>query len=292
VNQGHIGQGERPVNYKDLLVVLDAAADTPSRVELAVALAERCAAHLVGLYPVPSPELPRAAGYADLAVLEPIYREWRERALAQAEETRAAFERAAQLRGVSVEWRAPDPSDGDPAVHARYVDLVILGQRNPESEDAAFERMRPEQVTLASGRPILIIPYAGRFAALGRNVLVAWNASREAARAVADAMPLLAMAETVTVLSVDPQIGPDAQSELPGADIALHLARHGVTAQIERTVSADVPIGEVLLSRVADLGADLLVMGAYGHSRTRELLLGGATRSVLASMTVPVLMSH
>jgi nucleotide-binding universal stress UspA family protein len=281
------------VSYKDLLVVLDAAADTPSRIELAVGLAERCAAHLAGLYPVPSPELPRSAGYADLAVLEPLYREWRERSLAQAEETRAAFERAAQLRGVSFEWRATDrDGDGDPAVHARYVDLAILGQRNPESDDAAFDRRRPEQVTLASGRPVLIIPYAGRFATFGRNVLVAWNASREAARAVADAMPLLAMAETVTVLSVDPQIGPDAQGELPGADIALHLARHGVTAQIERTVSADVPIGEVLLSRIADLGADLLVMGAYGHSRTRELLLGGATRSVLASMTVPVLMSH
>jgi nucleotide-binding universal stress UspA family protein len=281
------------MSYKDLLVVLDAAPDTPVRIELAAGLAERCGAHLVGLYPVPSPELPRAAGYADLAALEPIYRDWRERALAQAEETHKAFERAAQLRGVAVEWRAPnDGREADPALHARYADLAILGQRNPEGDDAALTRPHPEGVTLACGRPILVVPYAGRFATIGRSVMVAWNASREAARAVADAMPLLATAETVTVLAVDPQIGPDGQGELPGADIALHLARHGVKAQIERTVSGDVPIGEVLLSRLADLGADLLVMGAYGHSRARELLLGGATRSILASMTVPVLMSH
>ena len=104
--------------------------------------------------------------------------------------------------------------------------------------------------------------------------------------------PLLTAAETVTVLTIDPREGSRGHGELPGADISLHLARHGVKAEIERTVSADLPVGEVLLSRVADLGADLLVMGAYGHSRARELLLGGATRSLLRSMTLPVLMSH
>ena len=281
------------MSYKDLLVVLDAASDTPDRIELAVGLAESFAAHLTGLYPVPSPELPRAAGYADLAALEPIYRELRARAMAQAEETRTVFEAAARRCGVAIEWRAPD--DGEeaaPALHARYADLTILGQRNPAGDDAAWARPRPEHVTLASGRPVLVVPFAGRFATLGRRVVVAWDASREAARAVADAMPLLAAAEGVTVLAVDPEVGPAAQGELPGTDIALHLARHGVKVQIERTVSAGVPIGEVLLSRLADFGADLLVMGAYGHSRARELLLGGATRSILASMTAPVLMSH
>jgi nucleotide-binding universal stress UspA family protein len=282
------------MSYKDLLVVLDAAADdTPGRMALAAALAERFAAHLVGLYPIPQPELPRHAGYADLATLEPVYHEWRERALEQAEESRQAFEHLAQLRGLSTEWRAvAEGWEADPALHARYADLAILGQRDPDNETMAMIRPSPEQVTLASGRPILIVPYAGHFEAVGRCVLIAWNASREAARAVADAMPLLAAADTVTVLAIDPQPGPDGHGDVPGADIALHLARHGVKAQIERTVSADVPTGEVLLSRAADLGADLLVMGAYGHSRTRELLLGGVTRSILASMTIPVLMSH
>jgi nucleotide-binding universal stress UspA family protein len=105
-------------------------------------------------------------------------------------------------------------------------------------------------------------------------------------------MPLLAAAETVTVLTIDAREGPQRHGELPGADISLHLARHGVKVQIERAVSGGLPIGEVLLSRLADLAADLVVMGAYGHSRMRELLLGGATRTLLRSMTVPVLMSH
>lgn len=279
--------------YKDLLVVLDAGEDALGRLEFAAVLAERFAAHLVGLYPIPSPDLPRRAGYAELAALEPVYREWREQALERAEALHTAFEHAARLRGISAEWRAVSGGwDANPALHARYVDLAILGQRDPGDDEMATFRPRPERVTLASGRPILVVPYAGRFAAVGSRVLVAWNAGREAARAVADAMPLLVAADAVTVLAIDPQPGPDGHGELPGADIALHLARHGVKAQIERTPSADVPVGEVLLSRAADLGVDLLVMGAYGHSRARELLLGGVTRTILASMTVPVLMSH
>jgi nucleotide-binding universal stress UspA family protein len=281
------------MGYKDLVVVLDSAADTPGRIALAAALAERFAAHLIGLYPIPNIELATRAGYPDLALLEPVYREWRERALKQAEELRQAFEHAARLHGLSTEWRAvAEGGEADPALHARYSDLTILGQRDPDSDEMALIRPRPERVTLASGRPILVVPYAGHFEAVGKCVLIAWDASREAARAVADAMPLLARADAVTVLAVDPQPGPDGHGQVPGADIALHLARHDVKAQIERTVSAGVPIGELLLSRAADLGADLLVMGAYGHSRVRELLLGGATRSILASMTIPVLMSH
>ena len=282
------------MSYKDLLVVLDAAADTRGRIELAVMLAERFTAHLVGLYPIPSPELPRRADYADLAVLEPVYHDWRELMLAQAETIRGAFERLARQRDIKTEWRAVTEGgdDADPALHARYVDLTILGQRDADNDELAIIRPQPEQVAFASGRPILIVPYVGRFDSVGRQVLIAWNASRESARAIADAMPLLESAAAVTVMVVDPQSNPRRYGELPGADIALHLARHGVRAQIERTISAGVPIGEALLSRAADLDADLLVMGMYGHSRVRELLLGGATRSILASMTIPVLMSH
>ena len=105
-------------------------------------------------------------------------------------------------------------------------------------------------------------------------------------------MPLLAAAEVVTVLTIDPREGPRGHGEVPGADISLHLARHGVKAAIERAVSADLPVGEVLLSRAADLGVNLLVMGAYGHSRLQEMMLGGVTREMLRTMTVPTLMSH
>ncbi len=281
------------MSYKDMLVVLDAAADTAGRIHVAAALAKRFGAHLAGLYPIPNPDLPRRAGYADLAVLEPIYREWCERAFAQAENMRHIFEQAALQKGISAEWRAlAEGEAADPVAHARCADLVILGQTNPDSEEAALMRPRPERVALASGRPVLVVPYAGQFEEVGRSVLIAWNSSREAARAVADALPLIETAATVSVLAIDPPPARDGDEGAHAADIGAHLAHHGVKAQIERTVSAGVPIGDVLLSRAADLGIDLLVMGAYGHSRAREMLLGGATRAILGSMTIPVLMSH
>jgi nucleotide-binding universal stress UspA family protein len=285
--------GGASMSYKDLLVVLDSEAAARGRLELAAALAERFSAHLVGLYPVPIPEAPRHFGYYDPALLDPFFEELRARAREAADRTKEAFEHVTGLHGISTEWREiPEGPEGDPALHARYADLTILGQLDPNRGEADMIQPRPEHVTLASGRPILVVPYAGNFDKLGRRVLVGWNATREAARAVNDAMPLLAGAEIVTVLTIDPHEGPHGHGQLPGADISLHLARHGVKAEIERTVSADLPVGEVLLSRAADLGADLLVMGAYGHSRVRELLLSGATRSLLRSMTLPVLMSH
>ena len=281
------------MSYKDLLVVLDSAADSNGRIDLAVALAERFGAHLVGLRSVPSPTLQSRSGYPDLAILESVYREWREREVEHTEKMREAFEHAARQRDISVEWRAIDEGpEAEPALHARYADLAVLGQIDPDNDEMAAVRPHPEQVALASGRPILVVPYAGQFETIGRRVVVAWDASREATRAVNDAMPLLAAAEQVTVLTIDPHQGPAGHGEIPGADISLHLARHGVKAAIERTISAGVPAGEVLLSRAAGLAADLLVMGAYGHSRARELLLGGVTRTVLNSMTLPVLMAH
>jgi len=280
------------MSYKDLLVVLGSDTASRGRMALATALAERFAAHLVGLYPLPIPDVPRTLGYYNPSLFDPIFRDLREKAQEVCDKERQAFEHAASLRGLSAEWRVTEGLEADPAVHARYVDLTILGQVDPDGGDTELIRPRPELVALASGRPILAVPYAGQFETVGRRVLIGWNATREATRAVNDAMPLLAAADVVTVLTIDAREAPDAHGELPGADISLHLARHGVKATIERTVSAGVPAGEVLLSRAADLGADLLVIGAYGHSRMRELLLGGATRSILQSMTVPVLMSH
>lgn len=281
------------MSYKDLLVVLDSEAPARRRIDLAAALAERFEAHLVGLYPLPIPEAPRHFGYYDPALLDPFFGELRGRARETADKLREVFQHVTSLRGLSAEWRViAEGPEADPALHARYVDLTILGQLDPDLGEADMIRPRPEHVTLASGRPILVVPYAGHFETVGRRILIGWNATREATRAVNDAMPLLAAAEVVTVLTVDPREGPHGHGQLPAADISLHLARHGVNAEIEQTVSADLPVGEVLLSRAADLGVDLLVMGAYGHSRARELLLGGATRSLLRSMTVPVLMSH
>ena len=145
---------------------------------------------------------------------------------------------------------------------------------------------------MTSGRPVLAVPYAGDFPVVGERVLVAWNASREAARAVNDALPLLAQAKMVTVLAVNPRFGIRGHGDVPAADIALHLARHGVKAEAAHTASGDIADSQALLSYAADISADLIVAGAYGHSRAREVIFGGMTRTLLREMTVPVLFSH
>src|SRR3954454_13493204 len=145
---------------------------------------------------------------------------------------------------------------------------------------------------LSSGRPVLAVPYAGQFERVGERVLVAWNASRESTRAVNDALPLLRGAKVVTILAVNPRQGIEGHGDVPAADIALHLARHGVKAEAAHTVAKDISEGDALLSYAADIGADLIVAGAYGHSRARELVFGGVTRTLIAEMTAPVLLSH
>ena len=177
-------------------------------------------------------------------------------------------------------------------MHGRYADLIVIGQLDAYDSQAGLLRARPEEVTMLAGRPVLVVPFTGDFERIDTRVLIGWDASREAARAVKDAVPLLGHAETVTVLTIDAEQSPFGHGEIPGADIALYLARHGVKAEVARTVSAGIGIGNTLLSRAADYEANLLVMGAYGHSRVRELLLGGTTRTVLTSMILPVLMSH
>ena len=286
------------MGFKDILVALDGAPATRGRIELAAVLAERFDAHVTGLYAALGAEGPRRRGYFDYfdhSLLDPLYREYREKIEADTERARALFEEIAGRRGLSAEWRTASgyPSEIT-ALNGRYVDLIVLGQPDPDDPQTMLFRPLPEEVALGVGRPILVVPYAGSWTEIGRRVLVGWDASREATRAINDAMPLLAGAQTVTVLSVDPAgpASPAGHGEVPGADIALHLARHGVKATIEATVSAGIGVGNALLSRASDLEADLLVMGAYGHSRVRELLLGGATRTVLESMTLPVLMAH
>lgn len=149
----------------------------------------------------------------------------------------------------------------------------------------------PENLILSCGRPVLLVPYASNERSTGCRVLVAWDGSREATRAVHDALPFMRTAENTTILTVN-GVHEFERARIPGADIATVLARHGVRVEVaDIETGAGDSVGEILLS-VADNGADLLVMGAYGHARWRELVMGGATRTILRSMTVPVLMSH
>ena len=279
------------MTYKTIVVHLDTGERRSERLALACMLAARFDAHLVGLFALAPLPVPFSfAGNAG-AVLE-IEGRWREEAAAAA---RAEFEKTAAGQGLRrIEWRE---SQVEPLramlLCARYADLVVLGQRESSAADTAA-RVPPafvEDTVLSAGRPVLVVPYAGRFTRLGARVLVAWNAGSEAARAVTDALPLLAGARHVEVVAFDPQSGAADHGAQPGADIALYLARHGVKATAAQQ-HAGIDVGEQILSRAADAEADLIVMGAYGHSRTRELVLGGATRTVLKAMTVPVLFSH
>jgi nucleotide-binding universal stress UspA family protein len=299
VAAGKMGSDRRAggdgMGYKDLLVVLDADPRIQDRILLATGIAERFGARLVGLYVAAVAEPPGRFDYFNSVapLFGPLYRDTEEQIRAQAERTRLLFENIVSRHSLSSEWRAaPGYPSEVAAVNGRYADLIILGQINPDDARSPFVRPRPEEVALLAGRPVLVIPYAGTFANVGRKVLVGWDASREATRAVSDAMPLLAGASSVTVIAVDPKQSEDRHGEIPGADIALHLARHGVSAKIESASSGGIGIGNTLLARASELEADLLVMGAYGHSRVHEVLLGGATRTVLASMTLPVLMAH
>jgi len=286
------------MGFRDILVTLDAAPAARVRIELAAALAARDNAHLIGLHTAPLGPVPRERErgyfeYFDRSLLDPLYREFEDKVRAEAETVRFAFEEIASRQGLSFEWRdTPGYPSQSAALHGRYVDLIVLGQLDPDDASAPLFRPIPEEAMLAAGRPVLVVPYAGNWGEISRRAIVAWDASREAARAVNDAMPLLMAAESVVVLVLDPAAGPAGHGEAPGADIALHLARHGVKTTVEAGVSGGIGIGNALLSRASDLEADLLVMGGYGHSRARELLLGGATRTVLESMTLPVLMAH
>jgi nucleotide-binding universal stress UspA family protein len=279
------------MEIKDLIVIFTDARGYENRLAVATALAQPAGAHLIGLYLIPPISvvevgLPYTGTEAEIRALEAIENERRATAHGTAAAIERAFSKAAKGAGLGYEWRAIEGDVAANAVlHARHCDLSVVGQADPDHPAAAPHL--PEAVLLGSGRPVLIIPYAGRFDSVGTNVLVAWNASREAVRAVNDAMGILQTAEQVRVFSVNPEGRP-----WPGADIALHLARHGANAETSLTVSHDIDAGNVILSRAADFGSDLIVMGGYGHSRQREFILGGVTRTILQHMTVPVLMSH
>lgn len=282
--------------YKDILVHLDDSVRSSERLGLAIQLAVANGAHLTAVHAINIPATSMFYGYS-MTVASPgpqdLIEALRTEAQARIAPVEDAFLERIRQEGVQGEWRTVEGEPGAVlALHARYADIAILGQPDREKPQADGSDSIPVSVLMSSGRPALVVPYAGRFVAVGQHVLVAWNASREAARALNDAMPLLRAAQKVTVLVINPASGTAGHGDIPAADISLHLARHGVKAEAARTVAAEIADGEALLSYAADLGVDMIVAGAYGHSRTRELVFGGVTRTLLNEMTVPVLFSH
>lgn len=280
------------MSYKTILVHVNESRHCRERIRIAADLAISEGAHLIGAATVSLPGQFYPLGmYEGSGALNMYLDHARERA----DKALAEYEAQADRAGASSYEKRMTEDEAGAAIslQARYSDLVVLGQTDPDEPLPSLTRDFPEYVIMNCGRPVLMVPYAGSFEHIANKVLIAWNSSPEATRAVAAALPFLKRASAVQVAVFNPKIGPNAHGEQPGADIALYLARHGVKVEVSReTTESDIETGAALLSKAADFGADLLVMGCYGHPRLREMLAGGVTRTILQSMTVPTLMAH
>jgi nucleotide-binding universal stress UspA family protein len=275
---------------KDIMVYVGADRRAGARIALALALARLHGAHVTGLHVKAIPVVPAPI---DAAFVAELVATLERNAEAEAGASRKAFEDATRNTDVPVEWRGVDGRLPDTAIlHARHADLTLVGQPDPAEGGDPVGLV--ESLIMESGRPVLVVPRQGNFASLGERVLIAWNGSREAMRAIVGALPILERAAAARILVVNAPEAADeaALGRLPGADLAVHLSRHGITTEVTDAPSGGAETGELVMARATDLGADLIVMGAYGHSRLRELVLGGATRTVLQRMSLPVLMAH
>jgi len=281
--------------YKTVLASFQDAERAPQLIAFATNLAADHGAHLIGLYVVPTVQAASIYAPAPVQISTEILEAQRKHFRAVATKIEETFVDTAKKAGIIYEWRcinADSPLIADAVVeHARSADLVLVGQPEPDNRWEAWAAI-PEEVLMRSGRPVMVVPYAGEHQAKPQQILLAWNGTRESARAAFDAMPLLRGAQSVKVLSVDIDRNDGMEGFTPGDDIAVNLARHEVKAETGRSITAGISIGDELLSRAADYGSDLLVMGGYGHSKVYESLFGGATRHILKHMTMPVLMSH
>lgn len=264
---------------RNMIVHLDSTPRSGDRLTLAVTLARRFGARLVGVFAEADSKL--IGGTAAEAEVNAGY-----------EKTADAFAAATGAAGVNGVWRS--------LVHgshhhvnktvieaARRADLAVLGQHNPEDK-GRVPRDMVEQVAVNSGRPVLVVPYAGTFADVGKRVLIAWNGGRESARAANDAIPLMMEAEAVTVMAINPQGG----GPLDGSGLCDHLSCHGISAERELLSVKDIGVADYVLSHCADMAADMLVMGAFGHYGFPYMLRGGVTKDILEHLTVPVLLAH
>ena len=276
--------------YKSILVHADLSRHAPQRIAIAARLAHAHQAHLIGaaMTGVSRFTLENNRGMRGAAVAAQIA------ALhGQAQQVLDQFETLARQAGaVSIERRLiEDDEDGGMAVSARYSDLTVLSQHDAsEALPGAMSDLVP-YVMLNAARPVLIVPHSGQFAQMDSTVLVAWDGSMEATRAIGHALPLLRAARLVVRALLHPPTGHAQPARHPGADIAAYLSRHGVPVEVRPAVTTG-DVGAALLAMAAEVHAGLLVMGGYGHARFREILLGGVTETVLRQMTLPVLMAH
>ena len=286
------------MKLRDLLVVLHGSGRSNAVLGLALGLTRRHDAHLTGFCPLellyPTNLGLALSGYPEALALQEAATGFEAQAQAKAQSIEADFREQLRRNNVRGDWQAATGLAVDEvASRARSADLLVLGQTDPDHPLPPMARHLVEDALMNAGRPVLIVPFAGDFDTIGTNVLIGWNGTREAARAAHDALMLIEPTATVTVLTVERARSAADSPQVPGADMAEHLARHGLKVSAARTVTdGSISYADAILAHASDTGADLLVTGGYGHSRARELILGGVSRELLDHMTLPVLMSH
>ncbi len=279
------------MSYRTILVYLQNTKRAQSLLDVAVPLAEKHDAHLIGLFI--TPDIPLHP-MVEIHLPEEIITKQQQAIEKEGEAVRKIFDSATREIYDKAEWRNPTclhSAISDLIIdHALSTDLVIISQ--DDDDQLGLWPDFPADVALGSARPVLVIPREGAFEGVGRKVIVAWNASREAARAAFDAVPIMKDANEVHVMAIVAKNDSKHNTFEHGDDLAAALARHDITTHVSTSFADELPTGDKLLSRADDNNFDLIVMGCYGHSRLREAVFGGVSRNIMRDMKVPVLMSH
>jgi nucleotide-binding universal stress UspA family protein len=278
------------MTYKTFLAIIQNSDDAGRILDFAIPLATAAKGHLVGLHTEAIPiAYSSPVGFPEAEFMQATS----EANTARAAKLEAMFKERVQAAGLSHDWRSLESFSGDSGVSglssARSVDLVVVAQPSPSADAPTAD---VETLIFDSGRPVLIAPFTGALTASFKRVLIAWNASREASRAVFDALPLILAAEQSEILVVNPEDNPARPADRAGEGIAATLRRHGANVVVTRMDAGGRGIDDIIEQRVAEKAIDLVVLGAYSHSRLREFLFGGVTRSVLKSMSVTTFMSR
>lgn len=278
------------MSYRDIVVHLTLDPRNAARTQIAIGMARRFGARISGLYTVPPPNVPYYMGeYIPTELIQKQMDEAQKASVGAKQD----FLSTCASAGIEHRWLSSDLAPVEALrLAARCSDIAIVGQPDPNPSDPAAipygTDVLPHELALQAGRPILAVPYAGSAPELGRRILVAWNGKREAARALHDAMPLLRGAEVVHLIT----LGPERKGRAALAEIADHLQRHGLRLESAVIAANGTKVGQALLNEAKSRGCDMMVMGAFGHSRLREMVFGGVTETVLGSMTLPVLLSN
>ena len=279
------------MDFKNLLLHLDHSSGCSNRLDIAFALARKYDALITGLFVVPDYVVP---SYVEAQISVDLITDVTEKALARATDTLADYRKMAEDAGVRMDAHVLE-GQVIPILreHSKYSDLLLLGQDNPDDPDNASYGLA-DALLFEGACPCILVPHSGKLAPPGKRVLLTWNASRESARALREALPILAAAEDVVVLSSEPD---DSDTEIarghPHADeLARFLESHGIESISSGIADLDIGTSDAILGQAAEMDADLIVMGAYGHTRLREIILGGVTRDLLKQTTVPLFLAH